>query len=240
MTLTIDRSISECDGAIMISRRNVIGSALGVAGIGVLGLPRQALAAVPDLFPVPDSRLVKAATALMESGGSPVFTNHSQRVYQFGALLLKKAGIRSFDRELAYLGCILHDLAWTPKFKGPEEFMYRGANMAGEFLSANGVGVADIKVVQTAIINHTDIGALDPRPEVQIVELGAVCDFNGVGVEFLDARQVRRILDYAPRLDCKNEAIATMDEEADKHPLGRIACKRPLFDVMWRNAPFDS
>ncbi|RJQ75154.1 HD domain-containing protein [Pseudonocardiaceae bacterium YIM PH 21723] len=223
----------------MMSRRELIGSSIGLAAFSVLPAP-PAMAAIPDIVPVPDSRLAKAATALMDSGGSPEWADHCRRAYQFGALLMQKAGVHRYDRELAYLSSILHDLALTPKYPGPEEFPIRGARLAGEFLSDQGLGAADVQLVQYAIRYHLDIGITDYRPEVRIVPTGSLCDLTGAGLHLLDRRQIQAILDYAPRHEFKKEFIRSSNGERRKLPLAPSSCLGLLLQPAVLAAPFES
>ena len=51
---------------------------------------------------VPDSKFAREATELVRDTESPLLFNHSTRVYYFGSLAGKRAGL-SFDPELLYI-----------------------------------------------------------------------------------------------------------------------------------------
>ena len=52
---------------------------------------------------IPDSKLAREVTELVQDTESPLLFHHSSRVYYFGALAGKRRGLKS-DPELLYVG----------------------------------------------------------------------------------------------------------------------------------------
>ena len=50
------------------------------------------------------------------------------RTYFFGALLGQRDSLK-YDRELFYLGAVLHDLGLTERFSGQQRFEVDGADL---------------------------------------------------------------------------------------------------------------
>ena len=55
------------------------------------------------------------------------------RTYFFGALLGQRDSLK-YDRELFYLGAVLHDLGLTEEFSGQQRFEVDGADVARAFV----------------------------------------------------------------------------------------------------------
>jgi hypothetical protein len=147
-----------------------------------------------------------------------VLFHHVLRTYVFGALQIRA----DLDEELAFLGCLLHDLGllrpyWTPA----ERFEVDGADAARRHLEEQGVADDRIGVVWDAVALHTSAGiALRKRPEIAIVALGSGLDFAGVGLDALPDGAVDEVLDAFPRLGFKADALNTMIEICAEKPAG--------------------
>src|SRR5437764_13178781 len=104
---------------------------------------------------LPDSRLVRQATELLQEHGTPLLFAHSLRVYLFGAIRGRHRGL-TVDHELLYFGAVFHDLGLTAKYRSPDHrFEVDGANAARDFLRANGIDEATAGVVWDANALHT-------------------------------------------------------------------------------------
>ncbi len=103
---------------------------------------------------IPDSKLAREVTELVQDTESPLLFHHSSRVYYFGALAGKRRGLK-FDPELLYVGAMFHDMGLTHQHASTDErFEVDGANAARDFLRRHGITPADIDLVWTAIDRH--------------------------------------------------------------------------------------
>jgi hypothetical protein len=140
---------------------------------------------------IPDSKLAREVTELVQDTESPLLFHHSSRVYYWGALTGRRRGLR-FDRELLYAGAMFHDMGLTPKYASAHErFEVDGANTARDFLRSHGIPEQDIETVWTAIALHTTPG-IPPHmhPVIALLTAGVEMDVLGIAFsEFTDAER---------------------------------------------------
>src|SRR5450631_3750903 len=138
---------------------------------------------------IPDSKLSREITELVQDTESPLLFHHSSRVYYWGALAGKHRGLR-FDPELLYAGAMFHDMGLTHQHSSPiERFEVDGANAARDFLRSHDIAQRDIDTVWTAIALHTTPGIPQHmHPVVALVTAGVEMDLLGTNYpEFSDA-----------------------------------------------------
>jgi UTP:GlnB (protein PII) uridylyltransferase len=74
------------------------------------------------------------------------------------------------DRELLYLGAIMHDLGLTERFDAEQRFEVNGADAARAFVLEHGLSDEKAEIVWDAIALHTSIGiAVRKQPEIALV-----------------------------------------------------------------------
>lgn len=130
---------------------------------------------------IPDSKLAREVTELVQDTESPLLFHHSSRVYYFGALAGKRRGL-TFDPELLYAGAMFHDMGLTHHHSSANErFEVDGANAAADFLRRHGIAPADIDIVWTAIALHTTPGIPQHmHPVIALVTAGVEMDVLGL------------------------------------------------------------
>jgi hypothetical protein len=108
---------------------------------------------------------------------SPTFLcHHCIRTFLFSDLLGQRDGLKC-DRELLYLGAVMHDLGLTERFDGEQRFEVDGADAARAFVLEHGLSDEKAEVVWDAIALHTSIGIVSRKqPEMALVHLGASAD----------------------------------------------------------------
>ncbi|GHE36135.1 hypothetical protein GCM10018785_02320 [Streptomyces longispororuber] len=223
--------------AASITRRTALERGAGIAAIGAgtvmaaAGSNRPAAAAVPraqspdhpfssrsTMLPasvagvsIPDSRLARAAVGFARNVSSPALFNHVMRTYLYGSLLFDRRGVR-YDRELAFVASVLHDLGLVKAYQTPDErFEVDGADAARKFLRKQRMPSDRISVVWDAIALHTNAGiATRKRAEVGIVSVGSGLDFTGVGLENIPSDTLTEILAAFPRAGFKQDALDTI------------------------------
>src|SRR5687768_8101266 len=87
---------------------------------------------------VPDTELVRAATALVREVADDTVFHHSRRVFLWGSLKAAARGL-DVDPELAYVGGLFHDLGLTTAHASRDRrFEIDGAEVARTFLVEHG------------------------------------------------------------------------------------------------------
>jgi hypothetical protein len=140
---------------------------------------------------IPDSKLAREITELVQDTETPLLFHHSSRVYYWGALAGKRRGLK-YDSELLYAGAMFHDMGLTHKHSSAEErFEVDGANAARDFLRSRGIAQQDIDTVWTAIALHTTPGIPQHmHPVVALVTAGVEMDVLGLSYgEYSDAER---------------------------------------------------
>ena len=167
---------------------------------------------------VPDSKLAREATELVRDTESSLLFNHSTRVYYFGSLAGKRAGL-SFDPELLYMAAMFHDMGLTPQYRSKSDrFEVDGANCARAFLRQHNISQQEIDTVWTAIALHTTPGI--PQYMHTVVALltnGVEMDVLGIAYsEFSDADREAIVAAY-PRTEHFKEDIIQTFYDGIKH-----------------------
>jgi hypothetical protein len=140
---------------------------------------------------IPDSKLAREITELVQDTETPLLFHHSSRVYYWGALAGKRGELR-FDPELLYAGAMFHDMGLTHQHSSADErFEVDGANAARDFLRSHGIARQDIDTVWTAIALHTTPGIPQHmHPVVALVTAGVEMDVLGLSYgEYSDAER---------------------------------------------------
>lgn len=179
---------------------------------------------------LPDSALCAATTEYARSVSEPFLFNHVMRSYVFAELCGQRMG-RTYDRELLYVGCVLHDLGLTGVAPAAARFEIEGADAARTFLSRQGMSDRALDIVWDAIALHTTMEIPQRKcPEIALCQLGIAVD---VGVAPFDLRPaLPDILAAFPRLDFKRALVDALagtylkNPAAASSPVVADACER--------------
>ncbi|MFF5287881.1 HD domain-containing protein [Paractinoplanes globisporus] len=168
---------------------------------------------------VPETAAVAEATRLIRDTTSPLVYHHSRRVFLFGLIHARKAGLTP-DPELLYLAAIFHDSGlMTPFSEVEQRFELDGADHARAFLQGRGFSAAAAETVWTAIALHTTPGIPGRMaPEIAATYFGVLTDVVGFGRDELDPDQLGEILAVHPRGDFKNEFLRAYAEGLKNRP----------------------
>lgn len=167
---------------------------------------------------IPDSKLAREVTELVQDTESPLLFHHSSRVYYFGALAGKRRGLK-FDPELLYVGAMFHDMGLTHQHASTNErFEVDGANAARDFLRHHGITPADIDLVWTAIALHTTPGIPQHmHPVIALVTAGVEMDVLGLTYGEYSHAEREAIVDAHPRTAHFKEDIIQTFYDGIKH-----------------------
>jgi len=167
---------------------------------------------------IPDSKLAREVTELVQDTESPLLFHHSSRVYYFGALAGKRRGLK-FDPELLYVGAMFHDMGLTHQHASTDErFEVDGANAARDFLRRHGITPADIDLVWTAIALHTTPGVPQHmHPVIALVTAGVEMDVLGLTYHEYSESEREAIVQAHPRTAHFKEDIIQAFYDGIKH-----------------------
>ncbi|MEU7768635.1 HD domain-containing protein [Nocardia sp. NPDC049190] len=168
---------------------------------------------------IPDSPTARAAADLAAEAAPRYLLNHSYRTYLFGRCLVPD---RDIDDEAAFVAAMIHDLGLTDTHRGTGEFGQVGAELAGRFLQPRGWDTDRIRLVEEAILRHTNLVA-EQVPLYRLIQAGAAVDVAGLGHEEISRDDLSRILGSYPRLEFVSRMRDRFLDEAHRHPQGAFA-----------------
>ncbi|MBN9618713.1 MAG: HD domain-containing protein [Actinobacteria bacterium] len=168
---------------------------------------------------IPDTELVRTATALVREVADDTLFHHSRRVFLWGSL---KAAVRGLDvdPELAYVGGLFHDLGLTPTYATKERrFELDGAEAARTFLLDHGRTEQEARNVWLGIALHTtpELPHL-LAPEVAVVSLGVETDVLGLDLDEITEQQRVAVVAAHPRPDFKNRILRAFHDGMAERP----------------------
>jgi hypothetical protein len=167
---------------------------------------------------IPDSEICKKATQLVTEVSPTSLCNHCIRTFLFGDLLGIRDSLKC-DRELLYLGAIMHDLGLTERFDADQRFEVNGADAARAFVLEQGLSDEKAEIVWDAVALHTSIGiAIRKQPEIALVHLGATADLLGARISDITPETVEQILDAYPRLGFNQQITQLMVSQVKRKP----------------------
>ena len=167
---------------------------------------------------IPDSKLARQITEIVQDTETPLLFHHSSRVYYFGALAGTYRGLK-FDPELLYAGAMFHDMGLTPRHSSPNErFEVDGANAARDFLRGHGISEAEIDTVWMAIALHTTPGIPQyMHPVVALLTAGVEMDVLGLAYPEYRDRAREAIVRSYPRTEHFKEDIIQAFYDGIRH-----------------------
>ena len=166
----------------------------------------------------PDSEVAQKAAALVEHAHSPAMLNHVHRTWWFAEFLGRKRQMK-YDRELLYLGSLLHDLGLTEAYAADKRFEVDGADAATRLLSGYQYSNEKTRLVWDSIALHSSADiAIRREPEVALVHLGAHVDVMGLNIDEIYPELIDAVLAEYPRIGFKKAFTDALAEIARKKP----------------------
>ncbi|MEJ3653014.1 HD domain-containing protein [Actinomycetes bacterium KLBMP 9759] len=168
---------------------------------------------------IPDTALVREATALVRDAADDTLFDHSRRVFLWGSLKAAARGL-DVDPELAYVGGLFHDLGLTGAYRSEvQRFEIDGADAARDFLRAHGRSARDAEKVWLGIALHTTPAIpMHLAPEVALVTLGVETDVLGLDLDEITADQRADVVARHPRPDFKNRILRAFNDGMADRP----------------------
>ena len=198
-----------------------------------------------DLKPLdlsrPATTTATAARQLAVDACPPFLLNHSERTFAW-ACLLADFDSMSFDRELLYVGAVLHDLGLTPAYDGPRCFEREGALAAGRFAASHGWAADRCEHLAESIRLHMQPRVIpEDGAEGYLLSEATSCDVRGHRLSEIDPNTARRVLERFPRLGFGEAFIKLLEDQARTKPgcLADLYLERGIAERI-RSAPFDT
>jgi hypothetical protein len=207
-----------------------------------LGIRRRRLAQVDaGALEPPDSRTAREAEELIADAAGPMVVNHSHRTYAFGAAIAAHDHL-TFDREVAYVASLLHDLYWERPDDPPHPhcFTLPAAETAIALATSENWDTARQRAVADAITLHLNVWPPRGSAESYVVFVGARLDVVGYRYWDLPLETVNAVLERHPRLDLKRESARGFEAQAAANPGTRVHFHTRYLGSTWltRRAPF--
>ncbi|WP_197027547.1 HD domain-containing protein [Marinobacterium lacunae] len=166
----------------------------------------------PADYHVPDSAACKKAISLVREASPDFLFGHCMRTHAFAVAMGHKVS-KPVDREVLFLGCIMHDLGLTAAHDHGGTFELDGAKAAHHVCVSEGLSPDRADLVHEMVALHNSVGVAEYRqPEVALVHYGAGADVIGMWVHDIDPKTLHEILEQQPR-DGFGEGMARLIED---------------------------
>lgn len=150
-------------------------------------------------YAVPDSSACKKAVDLVREASPEFLFRHCVRTYAFAVAMAHKVN-QTIDREVLFLGCIMHDLGLTSEHDHGGTFELDGAKAARSFCVHEGLFETRADLVHEMVALHNSVGVAHKLdPEIALVHFGAGADVIGLWVHDMNPRTLQEILEVSPR-----------------------------------------
>lgn len=179
-------------------------------------------------YQIPDSDNCKKALAMVGEYSPHHLLNHCLRSYAFGIAMAHKVK-QPFDKEVFFLGAIMHDLGLISEFDRGNTFEVDGAKAARSFCIEHEMNTEKADLVHEMVAHHNSVGiAHKLDPEIALLHFGAGADVAGIWIKDIHKTTLSEVLSEFPRLDFKQGMIKLLSEQIDRKPQSYM---RPLIEL---------
>jgi hypothetical protein len=192
-------------------------------------------------YQIPDSENCLKALKLVQQHSPDFLLNHCLRSYAFGVAMAHKVK-SSFDKEVFFLGSIMHDLGLVEPFDGEDTFELEGAGTAHQFCLEQEIEQSKADMIHEMIALHTSVGiAHKHEPEIALLHYGAGADVLGLWLHDIHKKTLQEILTEYPRLDFKEGMSKLVSAQIERKPHSYMKTMVDLgFIKNMQKAPFIS
>jgi len=167
---------------------------------------------------MPDSQHCQRALDMVIECSPDHLVNHCLRSYAFGVSMAHKVK-QPFDKEVLFLGSIMHDLGLTSTFDSGNSFEIDGAKAARSFCISHDLSSEKADLVHEMVVHHNTVGiAHKLDPEIALLHFGAGADVAGLWINDIHKTTLSEVLADHPRLDFKESMIKLLSDQAARKP----------------------
>jgi len=167
---------------------------------------------------VPESATTRAANDLSRSASPPFLYEHTVRTYVWACAFATLDSV-PFDRELLYVGALLHDLGLTARFNGPRCFENEGAAAAAAFVRDRGWDPLRSERLAEAIRLHMHPRVVrEDGAEGYLLSEATSCDVRGHRFTEIDADLAAAVVAEHPWLDFGQQFVELFRQQAARKP----------------------
>jgi hypothetical protein len=176
-----------------------------------------------EAYQVPDSENCQKALSMVAQYSPDHLVNHCLRSYAFGIAMAHKVK-QPFDKEVFFLGAIMHDLGLTAEFDLGDTFEVDGAKAARSFCIKHEISAEKADLVHEMVVHHNSVGiAHKLDPEIALLHFGAGADVAGIMIKDIHKKTLSEVLSEFPRLDFKQGMIKLVSDQINRKPNSYMA-----------------
>ncbi|WP_205527116.1 HD domain-containing protein [Solimonas sp. K1W22B-7] len=169
-------------------------------------------------YGMPDSQACRKALELVTRVSPAFLLDHCLRSHAF-AVAMAHMVPRKIDREVLFLGCVMHDLGLTQEHDHGDTFELDGARDARSHCLRHGISAERSDLVHEMIALHNSVGIAHKRePEIALIHFGAGTDVLGFGVKDIHSRTMQEILAEYPRIGFGEAMARLVGDQMQRKP----------------------
>jgi hypothetical protein len=169
-------------------------------------------------YDAPDSRACQTALELVTQVSPTFLLDHCLRTHAF-AVAMGHTAKQKIDREVLFLGCVMHDLGLTEEHDHGDTFELDGARAARGHCLQHGISAERADLVHEMVALHNSVGVAHKRePEIVLTHFGAGADVLGLAVHDVHRRTMQEILAEYPRTGFGEGMARLIDDQMKRKP----------------------
>ena len=169
-----------------------------------------------EIYQIPDSSNCKKALDMVIQHSPDYLVNHCLRSYAFGLAMAHRVK-QPFDKEVFFLGAIMHDIGLLHPFDKGNTFELDGATAARRFCIGHELSTQKADLVHEMIVHHNSVGVAHKLdPEIALLHFGAGADVAGLWLHDIHTKTLSEVLTAFPRLGFKQGMSTLLLDQASR------------------------
>lgn len=172
----------------------------------------------PEHYMFPDTKSCQEALTLVKQHSPEFLVNHSIRSYAFGLAMSHKIN-KPVDKEVFFVGSIMHDIGLTKLAPQNHTFEIEGAKLARDFSLDHELSTERADLIHEMVALHNSVGVAHKcEPEVALLHFGAGADVAGLWVHDIHRQTLNEVLDVYHDEGCKEGMAKLIQEQVLRKP----------------------